>query len=295
MTLASAARPDFVLAYGCLGAMSFAERVEAAAMAGFTKIGFSVFEYQQARASGWKASDYERVLADHGVSVFELEIALGFDAGYQDASEPAPRWGPPSFPWDVPSFDRATQEDLFDLVEVLRPHHVNVLGSWGGGDPEHAVERFAALCDRAAPFGTTVAIEFMPGTSIPDVAAVAPVIEAAARQNGAVCFDNWHFERGGNPASALTMLQADKVAVIQLSDGMTAPAADDYFDETMYLRQVPGDGEWDVVTMLKTLRGHGVSAPWSIEVLSYDIAALPAKTAASVLYQSLEDLAGQVC
>jgi sugar phosphate isomerase/epimerase len=294
MTLANAARPDFVLAYGCLGAMPFTERVEAAAMAGFTKIGFSVFEYQQARADGGKAADYARVLADHGVSIFELEIALGFDAGYQEAGEPAPRWGPPSFPWDVPSFDRATQDDLFEMVEVLRPQNVNVLGSWGGGDPERAAERFAALCDRAAPFGTKVAIEFMPGTNIPDVAAVALIIEAAARQNGAVCFDNWHFERGGNPASALTRLPADKVAVIQISDGTAAPAADDYFAETLHLRRVPGDGEWDVEGMLKTLVGHGVSAPWSIEVLSDEVAALPARTAARVLYESLDRLAGLV-
>jgi sugar phosphate isomerase/epimerase len=294
MTLESIARPEFVLAYGCLGDISFTERVAAAASAGFTKIGFSVFEYEKAREAGADVEDYAQILDDHGVAVFELEIALGFDAGYQENGEPAPRWGPPSFPWDVPSYDWVSQEDLFDLIEVLRPNHVNVLGSWGTGHPDKAAERFGALCDRAAPFGTKVAIEFMPGTSIPDVASVAPIIEQAGRANGGVCFDNWHFERGGNGENALSLLPADKVTVVQLSDGTRNPARDDYFAETMHLRRFPGEGEWDVAGLLKTLAGRGVTAPWSIEVLSDEVAARPAGEAARALYLSLENLASQV-
>lgn len=287
--------PEFILAHGCLGPVSFEERVRAAANAGFTAIGYSVLEFIALAADGMTLDDLTRTLKSHGVRVSELEIALGFDAGFNEpgAGKP-PRWGPPSFPFDVPCFDGPTQDALMKMIERLGPDHVNILGTYGSGG-SLAGERMAALCDEAAVHGTTVAVEFMAGTSVPDVSTAVDLLAEVDRANAGLCFDTWHYERGAHAPGALDVLANDHVAVVQISDGPRRPKyPDDYFAETMHLRQFPGDGEWDLVGMLRALVARGVQAPWSIEVISDEVQSMDPDAAASALRASLEQLAAQV-
>lgn len=287
--------PEFVLAHGCLGPVSFEERVRAAADAGFTAIGYSALEYAALAAEGVTLDDLAGTLDVHGVRVSELEIALGFDAGFNEpGAGAAPRWGPPSFPFDVPCFDGATQDLLLEMVERLRPDHVNVLGTYGAGG-SRAGERMAALCDKVGPHGAVVAVEFMAGTSVPDLDTAADLLVDVDRDNAGVCFDIWHYERGNHLPGALDGLAGDRVTVVQISDGPLRPSVpDDYFAETMHLRKLPGDGEWDLVSMLRGLVARGVRAPWSIEVISDAIQAMDAGLAARTLHASLEELATRV-
>lgn len=287
--------PEFILAHGCLGPVSFEERVRAAAEAGFTAIGYSVLEFSALAAEGVTLADLTSTLTSHGVRVAELEIALGFDAGYNEPGAGAPpRWGPPSFPFDVPCFDGPTQEALLEMVEWLTPDHVNILGTYGAGG-SRAGERMAALCDRVAAHGTTVAVEFMAGTSVPDIPTAVALLADVDRTNAGVCLDTWHYERGAHAPGSLETLASDQVSVVQISDGSQRPRTpDDYFAETMHLRQFPGDGEWDLVGMLRGLVARGVRAPWSVEVISDEVQAMEPGTAARALRASLEQLAGQV-
>jgi len=287
--------PEFILAHGCLGPVSFEERVRAAADAGFPAIGYSVLEFGALAAEGVTLDDIVGTLKVHGVRVAELEIALGFDAGFNEpGAGAAPRWGPPSFPFDVPCFDGPTQDALLEMVDRLEPDHVNVLGTYGAGG-SRAAERMAALCDRVAGYGATVAVEFMAGTSVPDVPTAVDLLADVGRVNAGVCVDTWHYERGHHAPGALDALAPERVAVVQISDGPRAPVTgDDYFAETMHLRQLPGDGEWDLVGLLRDLVARGVRAPWSVEVISDDVHAMAPGAAARVLHASLETLADQV-
>ncbi|GAA1549035.1 sugar phosphate isomerase/epimerase family protein [Nocardioides humi] len=287
--------PEFILAHGCLGPVSFEERIRAAAEAGFTAIGYSVLEFNALAAEGVTLDDLTGTLKAHGVRVSELEIALGFDAGFNEPGAGAPpRWGPPSFPFDVPCFDGATQVALLEMVERLGPDHVNVLGTYGPGG-SRAGERMAALCDRVSAHGATVAVEFMAGTSVPDVPTAVGLLADVDRANAGVCLDTWHYERGAHAPGALDALASDRVTVVQISDGPRRPAnPDDYFAETMHLRRFPGDGEWDLVGMLRGLVARGVRAPWSIEVLSDEVQAMDPGAAARALRASLDQLAREV-
>jgi sugar phosphate isomerase/epimerase len=179
-------------------------------------------------------------------------------------------------------------------VDSLVPDHVNVLGTYGAGG-SRAAERMAALCDRVAGYGATVAVEFMAGTSVPDVPTAVDLLVDVGRVNAGVCVDTWHHERGHHAPGALDALAPERVAVVQISDGPRAPVTgDDYFAETMHLRQLPGDGEWDLVGLLRDLVARGVRAPWSVEVISDDVHAMAPGAAARVLHASLETLADQV-
>lgn len=287
--------PEFILAHGCLGPVSFDERVRVAAEAGFGAIGYSVLEFGALASDGVTLDDIVNTLRAHDVRVSELEIALGFDAGYNEpGAGAAPRWGPPSFPFDVPCFDAATQETLLAMVDRLAPDHVNVLGTYGDGGARSA-ERMAALCDRVSSHGATVAVEFMAGTSVPNIPAAVALLAEVDRPNAGVCVDTWHYERGNHVAGALDAISPDRVAVVQISDGPRVPVTpDDYFAETMHLRQFPGDGEWDLVGLLRGMLERGVTAPWSVEVISNDVQSLAPEVAARRLHGSLTSLADRV-
>ncbi len=67
-------------------------------------------------------------------------------------------------------------------------------------EPSRLVDRFAAFCDLAAPFGLTGDLEFMPWSNVPDLAAAVRVVEAAGRPNAGILLDPLHLVRsGGRP------------------------------------------------------------------------------------------------
>jgi sugar phosphate isomerase/epimerase len=261
------AGPDIILGYGNIQGIDFETRVAVAAAAGFSNIGYSILEFQSVKRE-MTPEDLAAIAKRHGVRVAELEIGLGFDGGYNEAGAgDPPRWGPSTFPWDVPYLDRQTEDEMFALAAAFGSNHMVMGGSWGSPMPESA-ERFAALCDRAAEIDVKLAIEFMPGTSVPDIATTLRVVQEADRPNGGLCVDNWHYMRGNRDEAALWMLPADRVVVLRLSDGTERPRSDVYFDETLNYRELFGDGEWDMKALLDSLWASGVTAPISIEVLS---------------------------
>ncbi|GEL22210.1 sugar phosphate isomerase [Pseudonocardia sulfidoxydans NBRC 16205] len=280
--------PGVILGYGNLVGVSFEERVSAAAAAGADAIGYSVFEFQDARRAGITARDLAGIAERSGVRVAELEIGLGFD-GPADGR----RWQPAGFPWELPYMDAGVEQDLIELAGAFGAHHIVVTASTGGSGTASAA-RFARLCDRAAEVGSKVAIEFLPGTDMPDIASALSVVQAADRDNGGLCVDNWHFMRGNRDEAALRSLPADRVVVVQLSDGPVAPRTDDYFEETLRHRALFGDGDWDVAGFLATLRAAGATAPVSIEILSEHWQAQPVVETAKVFVAAARALENPV-
>ncbi|MGD9990269.1 sugar phosphate isomerase/epimerase family protein [Pseudonocardia sp.] len=267
--------PGLILGYGNLTGVSFEERVAAAVAAGADAIGYSVFEFQDAKREGVGAKDLAAIADRSGMRVAELEVGLGFD-GPADGR----RWGPSWFPWDLPYMDAGVEQDFIELADAFGAHHIVVAAS-SGGDGAESAARFARICDQAAEVGAKVAIEFLPGTDMPDIATSLAVVQAADRDNGGLCVDNWHFMRGNADEQALRSLPGDRVVVVQLSDGPATPLTEDYFEETLKHRKLFGDGEWDVVGFLGALRACGATAPVSIEILSEQWQARPAAETAA--------------
>jgi sugar phosphate isomerase/epimerase len=259
-----------ILGYGNIKGATFEERVAAAAGAGAEAVGYSVFEYQTAKQDGLTAKDLAATAQRYGVRVAELEVGLGFD-GPADGR----RWGPSAFPADLPYMDGSTEADFLELADAFHAHHIVVAASSDGLGTDSA-GRFGRLCDQAAEVGAKVAIEFLPGTDMPDIASSLLVAQDADRDNGGLCVDNWHYMRGTADDTALRSIPPERVIVIQLSDGPAAPLTDDYFEETLNHRRLFGDGDWDVAGFLRTLRTCGTTAPISIEILSAEWQKRPA-------------------
>ena len=96
------------------------------------------------------------------------------------------------------------------------------------------------------------------------------IVERADRPNGGVCVDIWHHARGANDLDLIRAIPDELIVGIQMSDGTTEPALDDYKDDCLRNRQPPGTGDFDAVGFAQTLLDKGVDVPWSIEACNDD-------------------------
>jgi sugar phosphate isomerase/epimerase len=162
------------------------------------------------------------------------------------------------------------------MAAAFGARHLQTVGTFNTDVLEdHAVEAFAALCDRAAEHDLLVALEFVPCTNVPDASVASRLVSAAGRRNGGLCVDSWHHFRGANDDSLLRALSAEQVVMIQLDDGPAEPIDPDFVTDTMQHRLPPGEGHFDLVGFLRALWDAGVQAPISVEVLSAEMTAKP--------------------
>ncbi|GMU77468.1 MAG: sugar phosphate isomerase [Acidimicrobiia bacterium] len=245
----------------------FAERVAAAGAAGFAGIGLLGFDYALARAGGLSDADIAAVLDDHGVVLAEVEFLMDWSAGPEETAR-------------VRSA-RLLEDRVWAMADALGPRVVSageLVGPEQTPELSTLVDRFGALCDRAAAHGLRVALEFTPWSGIPDVATAATLVREVDRANAGVNVDAWHWFRGRPDPSALRSI-ADRVFVVQIDD------ADDevigtLLEDTNERRRLPGEGVFDLVGFVTMLDGAGVRAPLSVEVMSATLRDLPVAEAA---------------
>lgn len=147
-----------------------------------------------------------------------------------------------------------------------------ISGPLGLGD-DIVAERFAGLCRRASEHGLKVALEFLPWTDVNTIEKAWKLIEASGEPNAALALDTWHFFRGGSTPEMLEAVPADRIAVIQLSDGPLSKM-DDELEATFRFRRLPGEGDFDLERLFRLLIEKGVTAPIGVEVLSEDLRTL---------------------
>jgi sugar phosphate isomerase/epimerase len=249
----------------------FAARVEAAARAGFAGLGLLSDDYRSLHAAGMSDAALQQVLADHQMRILEIEFHFDWTAdGSRGASA------------------REREATLHAMADAFSPDHLNVgeIHAPGQGPGTEVVaDRFGAVCDRAAEHGIRVALEFLPWTAIPDLATAAEIVERAARPNGGVLIDAWHYFRGRPDEARLRSMRPEHITAVQLDDGDAEPVGP-LFEDTMLRRRLPGEGAFDLVGLLRVLDEVGVDVPYSVEILSTDHQQLPVREAARRAFTS---------
>jgi sugar phosphate isomerase/epimerase len=122
--------------------------------------------------------DTLRALADSGVQVLDIEIL---------------RLQPET---DVRHFPPVPQTGA-----RLGARYALVAGN--DADEQRLTQRFAALCELAAPLGLTPCLEPMPWTEVRDLVQAARIVEAAAQAHAGMLVDAIHFDRAGSTLPAL--------------------------------------------------------------------------------------------
>lgn len=264
---------DLVLCSGTLPrATTFAERIAAAAAAGFAGISLWGRDYDAARAEGHSDADLGRMLEDHGLAVGELDPAWWWLPGAAEIGASL------AGPADTEGVFAYGETELFRIAEIVGARSVNAVDVFGGDwDVDVAAEAFAGLCDRAGEHGLLVHVEFLPWSRIADVAAAWEIVRRADRPNGGVAVDAWHFARSGSTLVDLAAVPADRILGVQLDDGPAEREAD-LVTATLHGRLLPGDGAFDLTALCHALAGS--PAPIGVEVFSDDLHALgPAEAA----------------
>ena len=173
--------------------VSPADTVSAAAAAGFDGAGI----WFDARTwTDTVAREVRRRLDDTGLVALDIEpVLLGASGDHGDA--------------------------LVDAALAIGARHVLVASRHP--DRAFTVERFAALCDRAAAGGLTVVLEFLPIFVVDSLAAALSVVAEAARPNGAVLVDNLHLARSGGAPGDLDGVYPALLPYVQIADAPAAP------------------------------------------------------------------------
>ena len=182
-----------------------------------------------------------------------------------------------------------TIDDCISIAHAIGAGAINVVHATGAPTPISALaDAFAAACERAAAEELRLAIEFLPGTGIPDFATAAAIVRAAGPSNGSVLLDTWHFARGGGNFDDLDGDAVALIGGIQLSDRSPDQDAQPYVPRKG--RKIPGDGALPLAELTARVRRAHPELPIGVEVLSDEIDALGLDAGARRLAASLEPL-----
>lgn len=150
-----------------------------------------------------------------------------------------------------------------------------------------AAEAFGRLCDHAASLGLLAHLEFFPFSGIDSFAVAAEVASLAARPNGGVMVDTWHYLRGPDAGRWPEGVPGEIVLGVQLGD--IAPQPGEVLrHEMMHDRRLPGTGAGALRSVVEDLIGRGCTAPIGIEVFSDELAVLRPSEAARRLRVALD-------
>jgi sugar phosphate isomerase/epimerase len=140
----------------------------------------------------------------------------------------------------------------------------------------HAVEGFAALCERARAHDVNVSIEFVPWMAIPDLETAWRVVRESGAPNGGICVDMMHWQRqpGGPNFELLREIPGDRIFYAQVCDAGPTPteSADAYLAEALSARPLPGEGVVDIGALLEVLGDIGADPYFAFETFNTEVA-----------------------
>jgi sugar phosphate isomerase/epimerase len=247
--------------------LSFEDRVQAAASAGFEGIGLRAENFWDAEQAGLDADDLIAIAGGYGVRILEVEYLTGW--GIAAERDPA---------------QQRKEETVFAMARAFGVHHVNA-GLLEPLPRDVITAGFGELCDRAGP-DLTVALEFMPYSGIPDLATAWQIVRDADRPNSGLLIDAWHWVRAGTSIADLEQVPADRIVAVQLSDVQEQPM-DPLRAESLTHRLPPGDGYGDPIGLIRALRAKGVQPQiMAVEVTSDELMARGAGIAALTVGQA---------
>ena len=244
----------------------FRARVEVAAKAGFTGMGFWHADIIETRKS-YSFQEMKQILDANGIVHIEVEWLLDWfcsDARRKVSDE--------------------TRALLLDAAEFLRARHIKI-GDLGNDCAEvpKLTEEFAILCRQAAERGTKVLFEMLPPqfSRAPSLDQVLAITRGAGERNGGIMLDNLHLQRCGiGPGEMVRKLSSRDIIGVEINDGTIAMPVN-FLDSVVNKRLLPGDGEFDIAAFLRALWSIGYDGPIGVEVLNEYMRKWDLKTAAT--------------
>ena len=234
------------------GRFPLEDRIRLAAQAGYVGFGLVHADLIEARdRMGYGALG--EVLAGYGITTVEVEMLNGWYAS-----------GPARTESD------AARRDLLAAAAALGARHVKAGADLDTDHPpefRRVVTEFAELCRQAEACGTRIALEPMPFTNVPDLAAGRWLVDEAAHPAGGLMIDLWHVVRSGTPYGDVAALPTRYVFAVELDDA-PAQVVGTLLEDTLDRRALCGEGDQDVAGFVSAVMSAGFAGPWGVEILS---------------------------
>lgn len=227
------------------------ERIETAAAAGFTGVGFHSRDLQH-WSDPYPSADVRRILDDNGIGYVELEILREWFAS-----------GPARTESDE------TRRTLLTLAAELPVSHIKIGSSFTPGPwpIDRIGEDFAMLCAQFADVGTRVGLEPVAVAYLRTPAQALEVIDAAGADNGGLILDTWHIVRAGVPYDELRSIPKEKIVSVEIIDGEAEPVVDLATDGCDH-RRLCGEGAFRVTEFAAAVLDTGYAGQVGVENLS---------------------------
>lgn len=262
---------DLVFWPACVRLKPFKEHVAAAAAGRFDSISVSWDVIQDVMDTGMTLLDMRTMAEDHGIRLRHFDCLTD--------------WAPIRFlPGEAPAvrkrFDISVSKAL-DIFGELGTKTVTVIGAFNPGDLgiEKLVDGFGNFCDRAKQQGIWVDLEFMPSFGVQSLAAAWEIVGSSARSNSGILVDVWHFTKCNSSLELLRSIPGQYLRSIQLSDGYLEQRGANSFEDTVFHRAFPLEGEMPVREILKTIIDKGNLVNIGSEVFSHEANAMTAEEA----------------
>jgi len=244
------------------GATTFRELAEAAAAADIPAIALTYREYQRFAGRGERNADMVAAARANGVRVVDIEAVYA-------VLEADPR-----------GRTAAYAERLFGLADLFASESIGIHSNVDP-DIDVAADRLARFCDQAAAHGLVVGVEPVPVMGLRDLATAWQIMEQASRTNMGLVLDTWHFSRGAGTVDMILSLPGTAFKTVQISDGRLEPTPNlEYLEDTLTNRMLPGEGEFDLLGIIRALRQVGADVKWDMEICSSTLERLAPKEAA---------------
>lgn len=151
----------------------------------------------------------------------------------------------------VPGADMGAFADDLDVLAELGVPRINVVSL----DPDlpRSFDQFAALTELAAQRDIQTLVEPVPGLTVGDMPTALAALRHVGRPDFRLLIDTMHLVRSGSGAAELAAVDPAHVAYAQLNDTTLRPRIQNYMEEAMFERMVPGEGELPLRDILSAL------------------------------------------
>lgn len=260
------------------------ERIRTTAKAGFDVLTFSPYDWLDAMRTGLSTRDMKRMAADAGIRIDHLD--------------PIARWAPEYIPDNITepaylTFLLCDIDDFLRIGEALEITSMTAICSFPAGRQipiDQLIDGFGKLCDRAAPLGMRVDLEFVSMWGLRDLRTAWTIVKGADRPNSGLIFDFYHFMRVDPNEALLETIPSDKISSVQVSDAKaTIDPNISLFQDCIFRRELPGRGDFPVTRLLQTLERKGVNRRIGPETFSSALDNMPGAQLADVIKQTFKE------
>lgn len=156
-----------------------------------------------------------------------------------------------------------------DLMAELGAETVNTVSM----DPDLArtFDEFAVLAELAGARGLQTTVELAPSLAVGDLATALAAVTHVGRRDFRLLIDTMHVIRSGATVAQIAALDPALIGYVQLCDAPRQPRFASYFEESMFERMAPGEGELglaELVAVLPRDRVYSLELPLRSEALA---------------------------